>query len=331
MDLKCTDYTHHSNPLSSPLSWIFFNKFFVRPAVADAQATIKKHGSTAEEIEQAKKICQQLDQNINFSESCYMKAGKLVETACDLHFLENRPSEMACEYAYQEFLKYEPRNWDDGSDKLRMDLIADEVSDVTEVAIEGLKAVFSGRNDEITSQNPYVDYVKGLELKYFTIPDYLDCVDLKTKWSKPNAKYKSGVEKGSLPSRLNSQYVLSNLYQFAGFKMMTGKSPIALYANKSEYRVFSKDTCDEMKDDFLDDVIADLKKRLKAIELQIKAVPNKFWLLAMNPADLNDYVWKSKPPGVIQFYKNTMKLVEYEIETKPTEFERVQNEFTIRP
>ena len=37
------------------------------------------HLSNIGKIEQAKKICQQLAQNINFSESCYMKAGKLVE------------------------------------------------------------------------------------------------------------------------------------------------------------------------------------------------------------------------------------------------------------
>ena len=112
--------------------------------------------------------------------------------------------------------------------------------------------------------------------------------------------------------------------------MMTGKSPIALYVNKDEYRIFNKHTCDEMKDDFLDDVIADIKKRLKAIEMQIKAAPNKFWLLGMNPANLNDYAWH-QPPSVLEYYKLISDQVEYETQTKQTEFERVQNEFTIKP
>ena len=95
MDIKCTDYKHHSNPLSNPLSWVFFQKFFARPAVAEAQAIIKRSGSTAEEIKEAAKLCQALDQKINGSASAPMIGGKCVEQACDLHFLENRPSEMA--------------------------------------------------------------------------------------------------------------------------------------------------------------------------------------------------------------------------------------------
>ena len=78
---------------------------------------------------------------------------------------------MACEQAYQDFLKYQSRTWDDGSDKLKTDLVADEIFQVTNVAIEGLKEIFGGRNEQITNQTQFVDYVPGLELKYFTIPD----------------------------------------------------------------------------------------------------------------------------------------------------------------
>ncbi len=330
MDIKCTDYKHHSNPLSNPLSWVFFQKFFARPAVAEAQGIIKRSGSTAEEIKEAAKLCQVLDQNINGSASAPMIGGKCVEQACDLHFLENRPSEMACEQAYQDFLKYQSRTWDDGSDKLKTDLVADEIFQVTNVAIEGLKEIFGGRNEQITNQTQFVDYVPGLELKYFTIPDYIECVDLKTKWTRPSKITKSGISKGSLPSNLTGQFLLPNLYQFAGFKMMTGKSPIALYVNKDEYRVFSKHTCDEMKDDYLNDVIADLKKRLRAIELQIKAAPNKFWLLGMNPADFSDLAWQ-QPPAVIDYYKILQGQVQYEMELNQSQFEKVQDEFTTRP
>ena len=331
MDIKSTDYTHHSNPLSSPLSWVFFQKFFARPAVEEAKATIKHHSSTAEQIEAARKVCLALDQNINQSATGHMIGGKCAEMGCDLHFLENRPSEEACEYAYQEFMKYQSRDWDDGLDALKTGLVADEIFQVTAVAIEGLKEIFKGKNEEIVAQNKFIENVPGLDLKYYTIPDYINCVDLKTKWTKPDKRNKSGIAKGTLPSRLDTQFVVSNLYQFAGFKMVTGKSPIALYANKDEYRIFSKDTCDEMKDDYLDDVIEDIKKRLKAIEMQIKAAPNKFWLIGMNPADLNDFPWSDKPPALLEYYKMLQGQVEYEINTNPSKFERIQDEYTARP
>lgn len=330
MNIRETEYRHHSNPIQNPLSWVFFQKFFVRPLVEDAKNVIKHYESGAKEIQIARETLRNLDHNINGSASAPMMGGKAVERGCDEHFLENRPLDLACDYAYQDFMNYEPRNWDDGSDKLKTELVADEVFQVTNVAIEGLKEIFSGRNEEIVAQTHFLDYVDGLDLKYYTIPDYINCVDLKTKWSKPSQRTKAGIEKGSLPSRLTSQFLLPNLYQFAGFKMMTGKSPIALYVNKDEYRIFNKHTCDEMKDDFLDDVIADIKKRLKAIEMQIKAAPNKFWLLGMNPANLNDYAWH-QPPSVLEYYKLISDQVEYETQTKQTEFERVQNEFTIKP
>ena len=129
-----------------------------------------------------------LDHNINGSASAPMMGGKAVERGCDEHFLENRPLDLACDYAYQDFMNYEPRNWDDGSDKLKTDLVADEVFQVTNVAIEGLKEIFSGRNEEIVAQTHFLDYVDGLDLKYYTIPDYINCVDLKTKWSKPSQR-----------------------------------------------------------------------------------------------------------------------------------------------
>ncbi|HAI41872.1 MAG TPA: hypothetical protein DCM40_29010, partial [Maribacter sp.] len=87
MNIRETEYRHHSNPIQNPLSWVFFQKFFVRPLVEDAKNVIKHYESGAKEIQIARETLRNLDHNINGSASAPMMGGKAVERGCDEHFL----------------------------------------------------------------------------------------------------------------------------------------------------------------------------------------------------------------------------------------------------
>ena len=73
-----------------------------------------------------------------------------------------------------------------------------------------------------------------------TRPDYANRGDLKTKWSRPSARSKSGWQAGSLPSSLTGMFDMKNVYQSCGFWALNGhRPPFLVYANATDYRVFT--------------------------------------------------------------------------------------------
>ena len=58
--------------------------------------------------------------------------------------------------------------------------VKDEIEQVTEHAILGLKEAFQLEN-RVVGEKEYLEPIKGCELKYNTRPDYCHRVDLKTK------------------------------------------------------------------------------------------------------------------------------------------------------
>ena len=313
----------HSNPASKPLWKTFFDKCHVRPKVNTAWEVIKNPDATETQKADAWEVVRKLDQNHNQSNSAVMQGGKSVQHGCDQHFLENCPSQESIQASKRDFITYESRKWDNGSDKLKTALVASEIEQVTEQAILGLTEVFRGEN-RVIGEKEYLENVKGLGLKYFTIPDYCHRIDLKTKWSAP-AETKSGKKAASLPRKLSGMYDMRNVYQAAGFKMCTGRDPVLVYANAKEFRIFDKHSCDELQPDFLDDVIEDIKKKLKAIEIKIHLAPNLMTLYFLAPPDLKSLAFP-EPPGVIEEIENILGQINYSKTLTPS-FEKVQDEY----
>ena len=319
-------YLWHSNPKSRPLWLTLFNKCVVRPKVNTAWEVVKSDRATEGQKEDAWKVIKKLDQNYNQSASSVMEAGKSVQYGCDQHFLENCPSKKAIYMATSNFMNYQPRTWDNGSDSVKTALVKDEIEQVTEHAILGLKEAFQLEN-RVVGEKEYLEPIKGCELKYNTRPDYCHRVDLKTKWSSP-AETKSGKKASYIPKNLSGMFDMKNVYQAAGFKMVTNRDPVLVYATAKDYFVFNKDNCDELKPDFLDDVIQDIIRLCRSVEIKINLAPNLMTLLACEPPNIKDLLFP-EPPGIMEEIENLLGQIEY---TKSiSAYERIQDEFTKRP
>jgi len=316
-------YLWHSNPKTKPLWQTLFDKCHVRPKVKLAWDIIKSDQSTEGQKEDAWVIIRKLDPKYNQSMSAVLQGGISVQHGCDQHFLENCPSKESIEQAKKDFMTYESRTWDNGSDKLKTSLVADEIEKVTEHAILGLTEAFKKEN-RVIGEKEYLEKVPGLDLKYNTRPDYCHRIDLKTKWSAP-ADTKSGKKSAYIPKNLSGMFDMKNIYQAAGFKMVTGRDPVLVYATARDYQIFSKENCDELKDDFLNDIIQNSINRLRAVEIKIKLAPNLMTLLACEPPDLKDLTFPLAP-GVMEEINIVLGQIEYTKVINPS-FEKVQDEF----
>ena len=92
---------------------------------------------------------------------------------------------------------------------------------------------------------------------------------------------------------------LNNVFQAAGFWATNGgQPPFLVYANASDYRIFHPENCDELKDDFLADVVEEIKVQHRCTENLLRAAENKEQLLGMVAPDFNEIAWR-EPPGYI--------------------------------
>ena len=235
-----------------------------------------------------------------------MAAGRAVQDGCDLclipdgEFGQTLSLQEAQLIAKENLAAYRPKNYDksvEEDDRERLDKYLEEIPDVLENAVIGLKEAMA-RDNRYIGEIELLEQLPGNVLPHNTLPDYGRRGDLKTKWSRPttNKKGERTWAKGSLPSSLSGMFDMNNVYQVAGFYALNGKQPpFLVYANATDYRVFDQTNTPELKPDFLDDIVQDIALQHKITENILRAAQTKEELLGLVSPDWNAIFWQESP------------------------------------
>ena len=300
------DYFHHSNPRSGDRAKKLFEKCHVRPAVDKAFDTLKDIEALDEDLAEARLT---IDIFKNNRGSAAMAAGRAVQDGCDLHLIPDEEFEQTLSLqeaqliAKKNLAAYRPKNYDksvEEDDRERLEKYLEEIPDVVENAVLGLKEAMK-RDNQYIGEIELLEQLPGNALPHNTLPDYGRRGDLKTKWSRPttNKKGERTWAKGSLPSSLSGMFDMTNVYQVAGFYALNGKQPpFLVYANATDYRVFDQTNTPELKPNFLDDVVRDIALQHKITENILRAAQTKEELLGLVSPDWNSIFWKESPAYV---------------------------------
>ncbi len=155
-------------------------------------------------------------------------------------------------------------------------------------------------DNRILGEMQLLDTLPGCALPHNTKPDYANRGDLKTKWSRPSNRAKSGWQAGSLPNSLTGMFDMNNVYQAAGFWALNGhRPPFIVYANASDYRVFTPENAPELRDDYLHDVVSDIAMREKTTENILRTASCKHELFGLVNPDWQSIYW-SEPITYIE-------------------------------
>ena len=299
-------YFHHSNPRSGDRAKKLFEKVHVRPAVDYAKKVLANAEEYSAELEAAQLT---LDIFKNNRGSAAMAAGRAVQDGCDLclvpddEYGQTLSLQEAQLIAKNNLAAYRPKNYDksvEADDKERLDKYIEEIPDVVENAVIGLKEAMA-RDNRIIGEERLLDPLSGNELPHLTLPDYGRRGDLKTKWSRPtkNKKGERTWTKGSLPSSLSGMFDMNNVYQVAGFYALNGKQPpFLVYANATDYRVFDQTNTPELHPNFLDEVVEDIAMQHKITENILRAAQTKEELLGLVSPDWNSIFWQESPAHI---------------------------------
>jgi hypothetical protein len=297
------DYFHHSNPRSGDRAKKLFEKVHVRPAVKKAKATLYDLEAHETDLAQARLTVDIFENNRG---SAAMSAGRAVQDGCDLCLIPEKHTEQTLSLQEAQFIAkdnlaaYIPKNYDksvEADDKERLEKYLEEIYDVVENAVIGLREAMA-RDNRYIGEIELLEALPGNVLPHNTKPDYARRGDLKTKWSRPttNKKGERTWAKGSLPSSLSGMFDMNNVYQVAGFYALNGKQPpFLVYANATDYRVFDETNTPELKPDFLDDVVQDISMQHKITENILRAAETKEELLGLVSPDWNTIYWKESP------------------------------------
>ena len=304
------NFFHHSNPRSKDRAKAIFEKTHVRPKVKLAKSVLRQTAATPEEIAEAEEILATYDTNRS---SANMAAGIAVQDACNLHLIPADDYRQSLSVTEAQFVarktlqKYQPKNFCDAvlqDDSERKEQYLTEIEAVTAHAIMGLKEAM--RHDNlIIGETEYLKVLKDCVLPYNTLPDYGRRGDLKTKWSRP-AKKKDGTRTWhtqSLPSSLSGEYDMNNVFQVAGFwACNNGLPPFLVYANKTDYKVFTKHNAPELTLQSLKDHVREICIQSKTTESLLRAAEDKQALLSLCAPDWKSITWK-EPPAYIEAAK----------------------------
>ena len=297
------DYFHHSNPRSGDRAKKLFEKVHVRPAVKKAKATLYDLEAHETDLAQARLTIDIFENNRG---SAAMAAGRAVQDGCDLCLIPEKETEQTLSLQEAQFIAkknlaaYRPKNYDksvEADDKERLDKYLEEIPDVVENAVIGLREAMA-RDNRFIGEIELLEALPGNVLPHNTKPDYARRGDLKTKWSSPqtNKKGERTWRKGSLPSSLSGMFDMNNVYQVAGFYALNGKQPpFLVYANATDYRVFDQTNTPELKPDYLDDVVQDIALQHKITENILRAAQTKEELLGLVSPDWNSIFWQESP------------------------------------
>ena len=287
-------YFWHHNPTRERAK-AFFDKAHVRPQVKQAWEVVQNPDSTPGQKAKAWKTINRL----KTGSSAAMRGGIEAQTCCDAILLEGADPAEAIAKQLASYRDYKPREWDDGSDAAKHERYIEELPAVIEHALAGLREAMA-RDSRILGEIELLDTLPGLALPHNTRPDYNRRGDLKTKWSK-RVKTKKGwsFHSSGLPSSLTGIYDMKNVFQAAGFWALNGRQPpFLVYANASNYQIFTPENCDELKDDFLADVGEEIKGQHRCTENLLQAAETKEQLLGMVAPDFKNIIW-NEPPGYL--------------------------------
>jgi len=297
-------YGWHSNPRSKTRSKTLFDKCVIRPKVDEAWHLVKSELASSDQIDEAWKTIKALDGKFNGTSNANMNAGRLVQTAVDMVVQAHADLSEAQDWALQEWETTPPRFWDDGTDDEKMDYYADELAAVIENAWLGLDEALTSDPNRYVGEKELFGYIGSNKLPYKTLPDYAYRGDLKTKWSKKSKTTKSGWAQNSLPKSLTGQWEQADVSQVEGFRALNGGMPCwLLYVNKSDYRLFTQDNCDELKPDYLNDVIRETERQNNVTEKFLQVAENTSELMEMISPEWNELCWQEPPSYLEEAYK----------------------------
>lgn len=283
-------YWHHSNPRSKDRAKTLYEKVHVRPQIEKAFDTLRDKNATDADKLLAKGVLHRL---YDRRSSANMEAGKATQTACDLHLVMDERGEVlnladATHAGVEQLQSYKPKNDDDAA---RLDKYLEELPLVIEHATKGLQEAMASEN-RILGEKQLLGMMPGLAVPHDTRPDYANRGDLKTKWSRPSTRSKSGWQSASLPNSLTGMFDMNNVYQAAGFWALNGhRPPFLLYANATDYRLFTPENAPELRDDFLQDVVNDIILQHKTTENILRAASTKDELLGLVSPDWQNICW----------------------------------------
>lgn len=282
------NYIWHSNPSSRPTSRVYFDKAWVRKRRESAWRTIKTSQDSLD-VQQAREIIDTYkDDNAN------MACGRTVQDFTDAVLLDDQSPADALSAAKAKLLKYKPRTWDDGTDTEKHIHYLDQFDIVSGNALEGLREALSGVND-ITGETEVFSQLNGLQLPYFTKPDYVQRVELKTQWDRRNRAAKSGWSANSLPKEPTH----SHLMQVAGVYSGTHLLPTLVYANRLGFRVFTPDNCEKLSEEFMRYKIKEIVNACRVRERHLRAAyangGEPHHLCQMTEPDFSHFTWDVTP------------------------------------
>lgn len=297
-------YGWHSNPKSKTRSKTLFDKCVIRPKLDQAWGLIKSDLGSSEQLDQAWKTVKALDGRHNGASNANMNAGRLVQTAVDMIIQGDADLSEAQDWAQGEWENTPPRWWDDGTDDLKMDYYADELSAVIENAYHGLNEALMEDPNRFVGEQELFGFIGSNKIPYKTLPDYAFRGDLKTKWSKQSKTTKSGWAQNSLPKTLTGPWEQANVSQVAGFRALNGGMPCwLLYVNKADYRLFHQNNCDELKPDYLDQVIRETERQNNVTEKFLQVAENTSELMELVSPEWNELCWQEPPSYLEEAYK----------------------------
>ena len=283
-------YRHHSNQRSKDRAKDLFEKSHIRPLIDAAFNTLYDKSASDKDKLIAKDTLHRLRDGRG---SANMKGGVAVQTVCDLRLVMDKDGKTldmaeATRAGIEQMQEYKPV---DELDEAKKEKYLEELPLVAEHAVMGLREAMASDN-RILGEIDLKDTLPGLALPYFTKPDYNRRGDLKTKWSRPSARSKSGWQTGTLPSSLSGMFDMNNVFQCAGFWQLNGhQPPFLVYANATDYRVFTPDNAPELRNDFLADIIKHTTQYHKTTENILRSASTKDELLGLVSPDWSAIYW----------------------------------------
>ena len=280
-----------SNQRSKDRAKDFFEKIHVRPQIEKAKKVLRNKQSTSKEILEAKDVLYRLRDGRG---SANMAGGTATQVATDLNLVMDKegktvPMAEAIHAGVEHLQAYQPN---DDADEARKEKYLEELPIVVEHAVKGLQEAMASDN-RILGEIELLKPLPGLQVPYHTKPDYNRRGDLKTKWSRPSTRSKSGWQAGSLPSSLTGMFDMNNVFQAAGFWALNGNlPPFIVYANATDYRVFTPENAPELRDDFLQDVINEATLYHRTTENLLKASASKEDLFSLVSPDWSAIYWQ---------------------------------------
>ena len=116
----------------------------------------------------------------------------------------------------------------------------------------------------------------------------------------PKRQAKSGWQAGGLPSSLTGMFDMKNVYQSCGFWALNGhRPPFLVYANATDYQVFTPENAPELRDDFLHDVMNDIILQHKTTENILRAAGSKGELLGLVAPDWQGHLLVRRPESYL--------------------------------